>query len=364
MAELESKEQAPHSSEQASATSEEPNFLPIILLATLGLALSLALEYVHAVTYLLPNEDSFCAVGETFDCAIVAASTSSVFLGIPWAIWGVLGFIAILTAAIKRSVWLLPLSGVGALVSIALLLVSLIHIGTMCFLCEALHATALLLFGFVWTKRKELSGTYSDLNVATSIFAFPVGASVALLLTLPPYWGSFSFKGEPPFATGFTDDGHPWIGSENPSFTFEEYVDYSCPHCRIASSRSLRLLANNGDYRLIRRQQPRMRCTEGRDSSCRPARLAYCAGKQGKFWRADRWLFLVPDPRKEIPIEQMIADLDLDGSSLLACFSSKEAFDFTRSEHMDANRAKVIEVPAYRVEGKRYTPQEFEQLVH
>lgn len=360
------RESTEETSPQAPPKPDEgqKTFLPVVLLATLGLALSLALEYVHAHTHLVPTEGSFCAVGETFDCTVVAASSTSVFLGLPWAIWGALGFSAILVAAIKRSVWLLPLAAVAALVSITLLIVSFVHIGSLCFLCEAVHATALLLFWFVWMKRRELVGSHGDTDTILSIFAFPTGAAIALFFVLPPYWGSFTYKGEPPFATGVTEGGHPWIGAENPSVVIEEFTDYRCPHCKISSARTLRLLAKNGDYRLIRRQQPRMKCPEGRDSACRASRLAYCAGKQDKFWRADRWLFSVPEPRKSIPIERMIDDLDLDDRALKACFSSKEAFDFTHAEYMDAKKAKVIEVPSYRVDGKLYTAAEFARLVH
>ena len=97
------------------------NRTPIVVLAALGLALSLALELLHVRAYLQPSASSFCAVGERLDCTSVALSRYSVLLGVPVPLWGALGFVAILVAAVRRSRWLLPLTGAAAVASLVLL---------------------------------------------------------------------------------------------------------------------------------------------------------------------------------------------------------------------------------------------------
>src|SRR5690606_29183196 len=88
-------------------TSEPLKYVNHLIIV--GLILSLVLEYVHAKTFLVPAADSFCSVGESFDCAAVASSKYSVFLGLPWALWGLLGFMTMLIASLRRSLWLWPL---------------------------------------------------------------------------------------------------------------------------------------------------------------------------------------------------------------------------------------------------------------
>lgn len=344
---------------------DDTKAIPLVLplLAGLGLALSIALEVVHARTFLVPTADSFCAVGEAFDCTVVAASPFSVFLKLPWAIWGVLGYVALLGAILKRSVWSLYLSGVAALSSLGLLLLSLFKIGSLCYLCEAVHVTSWVLFALSIKHRPLWFRGATDRDSLISIFTFPATSALALWLFLPSYWGNFSYKADPPFATGITEEGLPWIGSESPTFTFHEFVDYSCPHCKLASTRTLKRLAEHPDWRVVRRQQPRMRCPQGRDLACRPSRIAFCAGKQGKFWRADRWLFTKHDPRKETSIREIAEDLELDENAMNACVLSEEAFSFAQSEYKAAVKAKILEVPGYLVDGKRYREDEFEDLV-
>ncbi|HVR18147.1 MAG TPA: vitamin K epoxide reductase family protein, partial [Polyangiaceae bacterium] len=115
------------------------NRTPIVVLAALGLALSLALELLHARAYLEPTASAFCATGERLDCTSVALSRYSVLLGVPLPLWGALGFIAIAVAAVRGSRWLLPLTGVAALASLVLFVLELAAIGALCLLCEGVH---------------------------------------------------------------------------------------------------------------------------------------------------------------------------------------------------------------------------------
>ena len=102
-----------------------PRALPVVL-ALLGLAVSIVLEQVHVKTYLAPGADSFCSVGQTFDCNQVALSRFSVLLGVPMPIWGIAGFLAMLVAAWHRLRLLWPLAGLATLASVCLLLEELL----------------------------------------------------------------------------------------------------------------------------------------------------------------------------------------------------------------------------------------------
>src|SRR5690606_36033193 len=66
----------------------------------LGALLSAVLEVVHVRAHTRYAE-SFCSVGERFDCTSVALSSDSVLLGLPLPVWGIVGF-----AVIGALVWL------------------------------------------------------------------------------------------------------------------------------------------------------------------------------------------------------------------------------------------------------------------
>ena len=63
------------------------------------------------------------------------------------------------------------------------------------------------------------------------------------MLFQQPYWGAFGWKGDVPFPHGKTAEGYPWIGAENPKLVLNEFTDYACPHCKVASTQTLKSLA-------------------------------------------------------------------------------------------------------------------------
>ena len=348
----------PGTKPQASEPLKYVNHLIIV-----GLILSLVLEYVHAKTFLVPAADSFCSVGESFDCAAVASSKYSVFLGLPWALWGVLGFMTMLIASLRRSLWLWPLSLCSALVSLVLLAISLFSVGSLCYLCEATHLLSWILVVLVARGRHALKRNYSDWNETTAIFAAPLGLALALLIFVPNYWSAFTYRAEPPFPTGTTQDGLPWIGAADPKVTLHEYIDYGCPHCRIQSAHTLKRLASHPELRVVRRQQPRMRCEKKAATSCQYVRMALCAQDQGKFWQADRWLFANVNVRQEPDLEEMARDLKLKRDQFMSCFSSDDVFTRAAAEAKAATRAGIRFVPGHIVDGKRLKPEELAKLL-
>lgn len=351
---------APQNDDATNLTSAPSGLRYTTRLAAAGLLLSLALEYVHVTTYLKPTEGSFCSVGEAFDCVAVAASASSIFLGVPWAIWGIIGFVAITIASLLRSQWLLPLSLAAAGASLLLLGTSLIQVGSLCYLCEAVHLVSWILAALVWRGRGALSGTYTSSTAINSIFGTTLALVVAAYLIVPPYWGSFNYRAEPPFPTGTTDEGYSWIGAESPEKTIHEFVDYGCPHCKIASARTLRELARHSEWRIVRRHQPRMRCKKTMGWACRGVRMAICAKDHGKYWRADRWLFAHANPREVPDPSAMARDLDIPEGELLKCVEAESTFEQADSLAKEASR--IIDVPTYVVDGKKLKSEEVKAL--
>ncbi len=320
------------------------------MLAAAGFFCALLLELLHVRTYVWPAADSFCSVGQRFDCVSVAASSSSVFLGLPWAIWGVVGFSSLWVAAVLRSRWLWPLALGAAAVSLTLLGVELFVIGSVCLLCELVHLLAVGLAVVAYRERAELAADYTKPTTLWQVFVLPGSVALACWLFVPAYWGAFNYRNEPPYATGVTADGKPWIGSSSPTLTVEEFTDYHCPHCAIGTVRSLALLKAHPGLRIVRRQHPRLPC---RPDTCESARLAHCAAEQGKFWRADRWLFAHAPARTPYEPAALARDLGLDLGRLSSCQNRQDVLDWARDEEAEARHLHIFETPGYFANGKK-----------
>jgi uncharacterized membrane protein len=323
---------------------------PFLLLAAAGFALSLFLEWMHVQAYAHPNSDSFCALGARVDCTSVALSRYSVLLGLPVPLLGALGFAALGVAAWFRSRLLWLLAAVGAVVSVLLLGAELFVIGAVCLLCEAVHVVAVLLAVLAFRVRSELRPI--DRDTALYVLGPVTGIAIALVLFLPPYWGAFGWKGDLPFRSGKTEDGHPWLGAASPKLTVEEVTDYACPHCRIASTRALRYLAANEDsLRVIRRQYPRMDCPKGLSVACQPLRVAYCAEEQGKFWQMDRFLFEHAE-KGSVKVAAAAEAVGLDEKELAACVEREDTYARAEAEAKFWSKKRLMGTPAYRIDEK------------
>jgi uncharacterized membrane protein len=324
--------------------------LPVYL-AAVGVLLCGWLWVIHARTFLNPGGESFCSVGAKFDCVQVAASRYAVFLGVPWAAYGLVGFIALAFLSWRRSILALGLGLAMSAGSLALLGIELFAIGSVCLYCEATHVLAwLVTLSLFVTRRSLLRDERSPLTLQLGV-VLPLSALLTLSLFLPRYWGTMTYKAPPPFPTGITAEGLPWIGSANPRVTIHEFTDYRCPHCKIASAQTLRALARASGVRVVRRQQPRMHCTA--KGACESVRFAFCALDQGKFWQADRYLFEMSEPRKDLDIDRAIEELNLDSARLHECIESPGTWARAEAEADHAFKSKITGTPGYMVDGKR-----------
>jgi uncharacterized membrane protein len=339
--------------------SRTPSRWSAVIVAALGLLLSIALEVVHYRAYAAPSATSFCSVGDKLDCASVALSRYSVLLGVPVPLWGVAGFLTLLSAAWLRSRWLLPLAAFASLVSLAFLGVELFAIGAVCLLCEGVHVVSWLLLVIAWRQRPLVSDSYGDRNTLLLIFAPALGLMVALLVFQRPYWGAFGWKGDVPFAQGKTEEGYPWIGAEEPTLVVHELTDYSCPHCKAASTRLLReVAAHPKQLRVVRRQYTRMPCPPGAPASCQMARVAYCAQEQGKFWQADRWLFEHATGKDRVDLAVAARDIALDEAKLRTCVVRADTYQRAETDAKDARKKRVLGTPYYIVGNKTLSPEQ------
>lgn len=327
--------------------------LPLIL-AAVGLLFSAALEYVHFKAHVDHAASGFCSAGARLDCNVVALSRWSIFLGIPLPIWGIAAFLAMGILAWFRSRWLLPLALAAAVASLGLLGIELFAIKNVCLLCEGVHVTSWVLAFVLFRKRHLLTAT--ETMTLVHIFTVPVSILVFAHTLLGPYWLAFSWKGPIEYARGVDDEGHYWIGAQNPKVTVHEYTDYGCAHCAVATNGLRRLLVKHPDeLRIVHHNHPRMRCPlEAGELACVYARAANCAGDQGKFWEADSWLFEHAPGKLKVDFQQAARDLGIDGAKLQACMSNEAAFRRADRDSQAAMLGHIADTPSYVIDGKKY----------
>jgi uncharacterized membrane protein len=319
-------------------------------LVVVGAPLSLALEYTHYRVYSVPSASNFCSLGARVDCASVVLSKYSVLLGVPVPLWGFAGFLAIGLALWQRSRWLLPLTALAALASVVLIAVSVVSVGALCLLCEGVHLVSFALFALAWRTRKAELVSLRAPETSVLIFAPPLGVLVALWLFLPAYWGAFSWQGDVPFAHGKTPGGDAWIGAVEPKLTVEEFVDYSCPHCRVATAHNLRRLAEHpNELRLVRRHFPSTQCAPRSEGRCLKLRVALCADEEDKFWQTDRWLFEHGQLDPNVDFDELARDVGLDRAALAKCVDQEQTFARAVDAWKRAKKQRIPGTPYYAV---------------
>ncbi len=321
-------------------------FWPVVIIAILGLSDSIYLSISHYRVYMDIGYQSFCAISKAINCDTVSQSPFSIFFGLPVPVWGVVGYtffllllpIAWSKTTEKKRIW--PLLFLVALLfsiySFILAAISTFIIHSYCIMCIASYAVNFLLLFYTWIIRKRfdedgiIEGIKEDVkflwrNTDKSVYLFvPLTAFMLLWFFFPAYW-NFS----PPLLSaniskGITDDGDPWIGSENPELEIIEFADYQCFQCKKVHFFLRKLIsAYPSKIRLVHRHFPM-------DHKFNPivkqpfhigsglmALLAISAADENKFWEMNDALFRVANLKNDISIKALMDEVGLnfrDGS--------------------------------------------------
>jgi len=295
----------------------------ILFLSVVGFGVSVELSFIHYYTHTNPSYKSVCAINEQVNCETVAQSPLSVALGLPISAWGLLAYSAFGILAMwglsKRRlgqswpagiVFLLSQGALGS--ALALAYISFFYINAMCIFCLTLYVVNSLLwvFSYVLVRKTTISVFKIFVIDFKSLFGKPVLFASLLVLSLvlvalvqlvvPAYWHHPAWDDLPKLSTGVDDEGHNWIGAENPIITVMEFSDYECPHCRRAHKTVRAMLGNFKDtVRLVHRHQPLdqacnpevKRAFHGR--ACEFSKAVECAAQQDAFWEMNDAVFTI-----------------------------------------------------------------------
>ena len=319
-------------------------FSLMLFLTISGILVSFYLAISHFKNYTDIGHKSFCAISKAINCDTVAQSPYSIFLGVPVSIWGIVGYFLILvillfSLSIKenkmRALSTLMLLGVlYSTISLYFGIISAVKIHSYCIMCIATYViNFMLLYMFWFTRRRYEKESY--INTLKNDFLFWKTRTIKiislwsifiilcffLILFFPHYWKLAPSGNIKKLKTGFTQEGYPWIGAENPELTIVEFTDYKCFQCKKMHF-FLRTLASMhpGKLRLIHRHFPM-------DHEFNPiikkpvnpgsgilALIAICASEENKFWDVNDLLYNYDMSRGAIYLKEIAesANLNLD----------------------------------------------------
>jgi len=347
-----------------------------LLLTLVGLGAAAYLTHLHVMAHTDAGFTPSCDINATWRCTAVAVSPYSIFLRVPVAVWGLVGYSIFLFFLIwglrspQRAwstglYWLL--SAGTLLASVYLAFVAEFIIGALCLGCVTMYGVNLLLFaGATWlllrdrgAPRRDLAGLLRNRPVL-GCAAASLAAAIALILAYPKYWEvplQAECEGLP---AGVAGDGSCWIGARIPQLEITEFSDYRCPYCRRAHHQLRQLVQEYPDrIRLIHKHFPLdMTCNpeltrQLHDGACLMARMAYCAAAQGKFWVMNDRLFSLQEDTSIDPAT-VAKEAGLEVSPFSSCLDTPEAAEHVERDIRDGIALHITATPTFLINGQKY----------
>jgi len=147
------------------------------------------------------------------------------------------------------------------------------------------------------------------------------------------------------------DTSSPALGSDTPTLTIVEFLDYGCPFCRASFEPVRELTQKYGDkVRLIVRNFPLEDLHPGAN---RAAYAALCAQDQNKFWVYHDKLFVNQGVFEETDLLQYAKEAGLDVGVFQSCLDTQKFRNRIESDVTVALRAGVQGTPTFFFNGAR-----------
>ncbi|MFO8053855.1 MAG: vitamin K epoxide reductase family protein [Bacteroidales bacterium] len=359
-------------------------FFTVAVILLIGFFDSVYLALSHYKLYTDIGYQSFCAISRAFNCDTVSQSPYSILFGVPVAVWGIFGYAFSLVLLIfawpkqaeRKRIWtlLLIISLCFTLYSLFLAVISTYKIHSYCIMCILSYGVNLLLLYFTWLIRKRFKCEpvfkafvndfrYLLIRARVSIPAasfFCVGV-LFLLLFFPAYWELTPPALSKKIPTGITENGHPWIGAENPELVIVEFTDYRCFQCKKMHFYLRELIASNpGKIRLVHRHFPMDHTINPivdqpfHQGAAKLALISIFAEQKGRFWKMNDILFDMSGETKGINIRDLAKRADIPFKELKHIFQDKTLWKKLRKDISAGLEYGLTGTPGFIIEGEAY----------
>lgn len=391
--------------------------IAFIFLSIVGGFIAVELTDVWVRSRVDPDYQSFCAVSEGMNCETVALSKYSTVLERPVSVWAVAGyaFLALLAllglARLKDGFgrgFLLLVSVLFVFVGLVLMYIMKFLIGSWCLLCLAVDAVNVgllamailairmpgssfggtLRYDFLSiVKRPLLVGLVAVAGFGLLGGAWVYGGSLAVVeegsngqpeqhLDSPSEWtqklhgeecteqcGCNESGGRLQIQMGHDKEGHQWVGYAEAPTVISEFTDYECPYCRQAHMMVRRLLSNHpGKIKVVHRHYPLdQACNSAitrpfHKRACELSKIAICAGRQGRFWEMNDFLFQHADEirAKGLTADEIAKRLELNPDDFQCCMDDSTVLDEIKRDVAEGITHELKGTPAFLIDGTVY----------
>jgi len=355
--------------------------------------------YSHYQNYTDPLYSSFCAISKSINCDTVAQSPWSILFGIPVAWWGVLFYFFFLLILLSENRynfavwrgWLLVMS-ISSAVTLGLAGIAVWKIKSLCLVCLATYTVTFGLTYICWLGQRrckeaidkgadnvtaafDLKNTQRNYSVAAGVF---LGSLLLLYGLMPRYWLLSSAETATDISMlphGLTEDGHPWIGAEEPLQTITQFSDYQCFQCSKMYFLLRNFLAKHPDtLRLVHRHFPLDHKVNSvivpepfHEGSGDLAKVAILAAIRDKFWQTNDLLYAMirskGDNVKIIPLKEIADKTGLDINELAAALTHPAINAQLSRDIREGMRLKITGTPAFLIDGQVYQGQIPEEIL-
>jgi protein-disulfide isomerase len=260
-------------------------------------------------------------------------------------------------------------------IGLAVVLTTFIH--SYCIMCILSYGINFaLLFFTALTRRRFGTGNFidglrRDINfflqkkIKTAAVFLPFLFIVCVLAAIfPAYWHMTPKSDLTNLSRGITDDGHPWIGAENPELTIAEFSDYLCFQCKKMHYYLRQIVAQNPTkIRLVHRHFPMDHEVNliVRDpfhiGAGKMALTAIYATSQGKFWEMNDLLFELAGNEKEMNFDMLGVKIGLNSKELARAIFSQKMQQILKIDIWTALKHRMVGTPSYLIDGKVYQGQ-------
>lgn len=358
--------------------------IPVIFFLLFGLTDTLYLAWSHYKNYTDLTFSSFCAISKAINCDTVSQSPWSILLGLPLSYWGFFAYLLFLLLALATlyrkngslHLWqCLFLLGLGySMASLYFAYISATKIKAHCILCLGSHAASFALFFLSWIILRRFCGGFSlhglsrgvqyllnSWPLKTSILVFVV-AFLSLHTWLPPYWNFALPSLSSAVASGLTEEGHPWIGAENPELTIHEYTDYQCFQCSKMHA-FLRQLINQHPQkiRLVHHHYPMDHEFNSiivpepfHIGSGKMAMIAIYAVSKNKFWEMNDALYAMGREKEPFNTRTLAAMTGFTSGELAAATRHPQIREILLYDIRQGMKREIIGTPTFVIDDKVY----------
>ncbi|MFW7382057.1 MAG: vitamin K epoxide reductase family protein [Oligoflexus sp.] len=383
-----------------------------IILAVIGLVISLYSIQHHLDVKASGATDAFCNINQTFSCDDVANSKYSEDpWGNPLGVYGAgyfLGLIVLLGVALTKENHrrdalhgFTALVVIGALVSLILGSVSYFAIGSFCLTCIGIYLVCFLLAGILFFSRDAIPGgfDFKSLTNGGSYALMTLLLAIAIFQMTKPPAGSPDLVLDEPRSPAQLDeimkqmeakkkalernqeilkiDRSPYSGlgedyrkgSDEAKVVIVKFADFQCPSCAQAATRLKQIHQEFGDQvQIVYKNFPlNSQCNDGVQQqvfqyTCEASILTRCAGQYGKFWQLHDKIFENQSRIDRQRLELWALEAGLTSDQIEECRNSKDIMAKIKQDAQQATALGITGTPTIFINGMRVDAGSVEQL--